>query len=89
MNFLEIEKMSLKNRIIEVNRGVKFMIKAIFVDIDGTLRDSNRNLSAKTIETIRKVTEKGILVILFKYSEYFVIKFTVLFFTNLPSITSM
>ena len=23
------------------------MIKAIFVDIDGTLRDSNRNLSAK------------------------------------------
>ena len=47
MNFLEIEKMSLKNRITEVNRGVKFMIKAIFVDIDGTLRDSNRNLSAK------------------------------------------
>ena len=40
------------------------MVKAIFIDIDGTLRDSNRNLSAKTIETIRKVTEKGILVIL-------------------------
>lgn len=40
------------------------MIKAIFIDIDGTLRDSNRNLSARTIETIRKVTEKGILVIL-------------------------
>ena len=64
MNFLEIEKMSLKNRIIEVNRGGKFMIKAIFVDIDGTLRDSNRNLSAKTIETIKRVSEKGILVIL-------------------------
>lgn len=29
------------------------MIKAIFVDIDGTLRDSNRNLSVKTIETIK------------------------------------
>ena len=40
------------------------MIKAIFIDIDGTLRDSNRNLSAKTIETIKKVSEKGILVIL-------------------------
>ena len=40
------------------------MIKAIFIDIDGTLRDSNRNLSAKTMETIKKVSEKGILVIL-------------------------
>ena len=40
------------------------MIKAIFVDIDGTLRDSNRNLSAKTIETIKRVSEKGVLVIL-------------------------
>ncbi len=38
------------------------MIKAIFIDIDGTLRDSNRNLSVKTIETIEKVSEKGILV---------------------------
>jgi len=40
------------------------MIKAIFIDIDGTLRDSNRNLSTKTIETVKKVSEKGILVIL-------------------------
>lgn len=32
------------------------MIKAIFIDIDGTLRDSNRNLSVRTIETIKKVT---------------------------------
>lgn len=40
------------------------MIKAIFIDIDGTLRDSNRNLSEKTIDTIKKVSEKGILVIL-------------------------
>ena len=40
------------------------MIKAIFVDIDGTLRDSNRNLSVKTIETIKRVSKKGILVIL-------------------------
>ena len=30
------------------------MIKAIFIDIDGTLRDSNRNLSKKTIDTIKK-----------------------------------
>ncbi len=34
------------------------MIKSIFIDIDGTLRDSNRNLSTKTIETIKKVSEK-------------------------------
>ena len=40
------------------------MIKAIFIDIDGTLRDSNRNLAVKTIEIIKKVSEKGILVIL-------------------------
>ena len=40
------------------------MIKAIFIDIDGTLRDSNRNLSAKTIEIIKKVTKKRIFVIL-------------------------
>ena len=40
------------------------MIKAIFIDIDGTLRDSDRNLPTKTIDTIKKVSEKGILVIL-------------------------
>ena len=40
------------------------MVKAIFIDIDGTLRDSNRNLSVKTKETIKSVSEKGILVIL-------------------------
>ena len=40
------------------------MVKAIFIDIDGTLRDSNKNLSVKTIDTIKKTTEKGILVIL-------------------------
>lgn len=40
------------------------MYKAIFVDIDGTLRDNNRQLSQKTINTVKKVTDKGILVIL-------------------------
>ncbi len=40
------------------------MIKAIFIDIDGTLRDSNKNLREETIEAVKKVTEKGILVIL-------------------------
>lgn len=40
------------------------MIKAIFIDIDGTLRNSERELSIKTINTIKKVTENGILVIL-------------------------
>ena len=43
---------------------MKFMIKAIFIDIDGTLRDSNRNLSSRTINAVKKVTDKGILVIL-------------------------
>lgn len=40
------------------------MIKAIFIDIDGTLRDSNRNLSSRTINAVKRVTDKGILVIL-------------------------
>jgi len=31
------------------------MIKAIFIDIDGTLRDSNRQLSTRTINTIKMV----------------------------------
>lgn len=30
------------------------MIKAIFIDIDGTLRDSNRQLSTRTIKMVRK-----------------------------------
>ena len=45
-------------------RDVKYMIKAIFIDIDGTLRDSNRNLSSRKINAVKKVTDKGILVIL-------------------------
>ncbi|HCC04640.1 MAG TPA: hypothetical protein DEP51_07350 [Clostridiales bacterium] len=45
-------------------RDVKYMIKAIFIDIDGTLRDSDRNLSSRTINALKKVTDKGILVIL-------------------------
>lgn len=40
------------------------MYKAIFIDIDGTLRDNNRNISERNIQAIRRVTEKGILVIL-------------------------
>lgn len=40
------------------------MYKAIFIDIDGTLRDNNGNISRRTIEAIRKITQKGILVIL-------------------------
>ena len=33
------------------------MIKAIFIDIDGTLRDSNRNLSLRTINAVKKLLE--------------------------------
>jgi len=40
------------------------MYKAIFIDIDGTLRDNNKNISKQTIEAIENITKKGILVIL-------------------------
>jgi len=40
------------------------MYKAIFIDIDGTLRNSQRQLTSKTAEAIKKVTERGILVII-------------------------
>ena len=40
------------------------MYKIIFIDIDGTLRDNKRNLSQKTIDTIKKVTDEGIFVVL-------------------------
>ena len=40
------------------------MYKAIFIDIDGTLRDNNNKISERTISAINKVIEKGILVIL-------------------------
>lgn len=40
------------------------MYKAIFLDIDGTLRDNNKNISERTILAIKNVIEKGILVIL-------------------------
>lgn len=40
------------------------MYKAMFIDIDGTLRDNNRNISKQTIEAIENITKKGILVIL-------------------------
>lgn len=40
------------------------MYKAIIIDIDGTLQNSNKKISHKTIRTIKKITKKGILVIL-------------------------
>lgn len=40
------------------------MYKAIFIDIDGTLRDNNKNISGRTINAIEEITKKGILVIL-------------------------
>ena len=40
------------------------MYKAVFIDIDGTLRDNKKHISKRTIEAIKKVTEKGILVIM-------------------------
>lgn len=42
----------------------KIMYKAVFIDIDGTLRDDKQNISEKTKEMIKRVTQEGILVIL-------------------------
>lgn len=40
------------------------MYKAIFIDIDGTLRDNKREILKRNINAIKAVTEKGILVVL-------------------------
>ena len=40
------------------------MYKAIFIDIDGTLKDSKGNINQRTINAIKKVTQKGILVVI-------------------------
>lgn len=40
------------------------MYKAIFIDIDGTLRDSNKKISKRTIKAIKQITKKGIWVVL-------------------------
>lgn len=40
------------------------MIKAVFIDIDGTLANSQRQISKRNEEAIRYCTEKGIKVIL-------------------------
>lgn len=40
------------------------MYKVIFVDIDGTLRNSKRELTEDTIEAIKQITDSGIMVVL-------------------------
>lgn len=40
------------------------MYKAIFIDIDGTLRNNNKNISKRTISAIKNVIKKGIFVVL-------------------------
>jgi len=40
------------------------MYKAVFIDIDGTLRDNKKNISDRTINAIKHITENGIMVIL-------------------------
>lgn len=40
------------------------MYKAIFIDIDGTLRNNNNIISKRTILAIKKVIKKGTLVVL-------------------------
>lgn len=50
------------------------MYEAVFIDIDGTLRDNNKNISMRTRRAIKNIIEKGIYVILssgrpIKYTE--------------------
>ena len=40
------------------------MYKAIFIDIDGTLKNNNNIISKRTISAIKKIVEKEILVVL-------------------------
>lgn len=40
------------------------MYEAVFIDIDGTLRNNKKELTNKTIEVIKEVTKNGYLVIL-------------------------
>lgn len=40
------------------------MYKAIFIDIDGTLRNSKKEISKRTINSIKNITDRGIFVIL-------------------------
>lgn len=39
-------------------------IKIVFIDIDGTLVDDNKNISIATKKTIKRLTDKGILVVI-------------------------
>ncbi len=38
--------------------------KAVVFDLDGTLTNSNKEITAQTIETIKKVIERGVIVVL-------------------------
>ena len=40
------------------------MYKAIFIDIDGTLRNDNKEISKRTKEMIKDIVNLGILVII-------------------------
>lgn len=40
------------------------MYKAIFIDIDGTLRDDNKQISKRTKEAIKNIVDLGILVVI-------------------------
>ena len=41
-----------------------FNYKAIFIDIDGTLRNDKKEISIRTKEIIKKFVEKGILIVI-------------------------
>ena len=40
------------------------MYKIVFVDIDGTLRNDNQEITTRTKHAIKKITDRGVLVII-------------------------
>ncbi len=40
------------------------MYKIIFIDIDGTLRNDNKEITSRTKKAIQQIVEKGIQVVI-------------------------
>ena len=60
---MDINDCDINNDYFQLQTKENHMCKAIFIDIDGTLKN-NTEISKRTISVIKKVVEKGILVIL-------------------------
>lgn len=54
----------IKRETYEERKNNMFNYKAIFIDIDGTLRNDKKEISIRTKEIIKKFVEKGILIVI-------------------------